>query len=649
MSFLNSLLDNDVNCISQLRMDRRTFDTLCQLLDHDGYVKSDGIVTLQEQVCIFLHIIAHHTKNRTIITRFFRSGETISRYFNSVLHGVLRLHKILLSPPKPISDNCLDDRWKVFKNCLGALDGTYIKVNVPEIDKPRYRTRKDSRVLRDALSRPNGLRVPTEMEVGGSSHDIRGIESRRTWSKGEEDALLLILYEVVASGQRCDTGSFKPGTITMIERRVAEICPNSGLRANPHIESKLKKWKKQYGIIYDMLNKSGFGWNDSLKCVDVDSDEVWKAYVQVLKLWTSVFIEFFHLIYEVMFFYSWQRKNERRVRNRITRTTELRTSFIDSLLDNDVTCISQLRMDRRTFVILCRLLRQDGYVKRDDTVTLEEQNCLGALDGTYIKVKVPKIDKPRYRTRKGEIATNVLGVCNPNMEFIFVLPGWEGSASDSRVLRDAISRPNGLKVPTAMEAGGSSNDNRWGESRRTWSRGEEEALLVLLDEAVASGQRCDTGAFKPGTLNMIERQLAEMCPNSGLRATPHIESKLKKWKEQYGIIYDMLNKSGFGWNDTLKCVEIDSDDAWKTYVQSNPSAKSWRDKPFPIYERLANIFGKDRATGHGAQTPIDLVNDINMEPDNDQIDDVGSPMSMNQTHSQLPTQSQLRVRQVGEV
>ncbi|XP_060673748.1 uncharacterized protein LOC112491959 isoform X2 [Ziziphus jujuba] len=150
MSFLNSLLDNDVNCISQLRMDRRTFDTLCQLLRDDGYVKSDGIVTLQEQVCIFLHIIAHHTKNRTIITRFFRSGETISRYFNAVLHGVLRLHKTLLRQPEPVSDNCLDDRWKVFTNCLGALDGTYIKVNVPENDKPRYRTRKGCYYLVDA-------------------------------------------------------------------------------------------------------------------------------------------------------------------------------------------------------------------------------------------------------------------------------------------------------------------------------------------------------------------------------------------------------------------------------------------------------------------------------------------------------------------
>ena len=56
-------------------------------------------------------------------------------------------------------------------------------------------------------------------------------------------------------------------------------------------------------------------------------------------------------------------------------------------------------------------------------------------------------DKPRYRTRKNEIATNVLGVCSQDMQFIYVLPGWEGSTSDSRVLRDAVSRGNGLIVP----------------------------------------------------------------------------------------------------------------------------------------------------------------------------------------------------------
>lgn len=72
---------------------------------------------------------------------------------------------------------------------------------------------------------------------------------------------------------------------------------------------------------------------------------------------------------------------------------------------------------------------------------------MGALDGTHVKVTVPTKLKGRYRSRKGEIVTNVLGVCAPDMQFIYVLPGWEGSAHDGRVLRDAISRLDGLRVP----------------------------------------------------------------------------------------------------------------------------------------------------------------------------------------------------------
>ncbi|KAK4396912.1 hypothetical protein Sango_1527800 [Sesamum angolense] len=76
------------------------------------------------------------------------------------------------------------------------------------------------------------------------------------------------------------------------------------------------------------------------------------------------------------------------------------------------------------------------------------KGCLGALDGTFIDVRVPLHEKGRYRTRKGQVAVNVLGVCNPNMQFIYVLSGWEGSAADSRVLRDAIHRDGGLRVPS---------------------------------------------------------------------------------------------------------------------------------------------------------------------------------------------------------
>ncbi|KAG8368005.1 hypothetical protein BUALT_Bualt15G0000300 [Buddleja alternifolia] len=76
------------------------------------------------------------------------------------------------------------------------------------------------------------------------------------------------------------------------------------------------------------------------------------------------------------------------------------------------------------------------------------QGCLGALDGTYINVQTPLAHKPRYRNRKGGISVNVLGVVDRNMNFVYMLRGWEGSAADGRVLRDTASRANGLKVPT---------------------------------------------------------------------------------------------------------------------------------------------------------------------------------------------------------
>ncbi|XP_025611997.1 uncharacterized protein [Arachis hypogaea] len=172
--------------------------------------------------------------------------------------------------------------------------------------------------------------------------------------------------------------------------------------------------------------------------------------------------------------------------------------------EGDRNCIWELRMNTNAFANLCELLQVQGGLTEDGHVSLPEQvatfliilahhkkkrslqvrfcrsgetvskyfnkvlkavmriqsmlfakatpvdedcGCLEALDGTYIEVIVPEYEKARYRTRKGKICTNVLGVCNREMGFVCVLSGWEGSASDSRVLRDAITRRNSLKIP----------------------------------------------------------------------------------------------------------------------------------------------------------------------------------------------------------
>ncbi|XP_024007217.1 putative nuclease HARBI1 [Eutrema salsugineum] len=68
------------------------------------------------------------------------------------------------------------------------------------------------------------------------------------------------------------------------------------------------------------------------------------------------------------------------------------------------------------------------------------KNCVGALDGTHIPATIIGRDVASYRNRKGEISQNALAACNFDLEFIYVLSGWEGSAHDSRVLSDALRK-----------------------------------------------------------------------------------------------------------------------------------------------------------------------------------------------------------------
>ncbi|XP_042046777.1 protein ANTAGONIST OF LIKE HETEROCHROMATIN PROTEIN 1-like isoform X1 [Salvia splendens] len=182
---------SDRSCIDNLRMDRNTFGRLCRILRDPAGLIDQKCVTVEEQVAIFLSILAHHKKTRVVGHDFMRSSETVSKYTHMVLRGVLTLHEIMLVKPNPVGDDCTDSRWKWFKGCLGALDGTYIPVRVPIVDTPRYRNRKgqvstntlavcdrqlrfvyvlpgwegsagDSRILRDAISRPLGLKVPKD-------------------------------------------------------------------------------------------------------------------------------------------------------------------------------------------------------------------------------------------------------------------------------------------------------------------------------------------------------------------------------------------------------------------------------------------------------------------------------------------------------
>ncbi|XP_074324810.1 uncharacterized protein LOC141661704 [Apium graveolens] len=179
----------DRRCRDELRLDIPRFEKLCHLLETRGGLVTTKHVTVKEVVALFLHILAHDLKNRTIQALFARSGETVSRQFHIVLGSLLKLGKDYIKKVDHSTSYVDDNQLKWFEGAVGALDGTHIKMTVPVEDRPRYRDRKgdistnvlatcdpdlcftyvlpgwegsasDPRVLRDALRRPNGLKVP---------------------------------------------------------------------------------------------------------------------------------------------------------------------------------------------------------------------------------------------------------------------------------------------------------------------------------------------------------------------------------------------------------------------------------------------------------------------------------------------------------
>ncbi|KAG8379089.1 hypothetical protein BUALT_Bualt07G0051900 [Buddleja alternifolia] len=159
---------------------------------------------------------------------------------------------------------------------------------------------------------------------------------------------------------------------------------------------------------------------------------------------------------------------------------------------NDETCVDNLKMSRNAFGCLCYILENSGGLINTKNVTIcytiskhfngvlpallelhilflikptpiEDdttnerwkwfKGCLDALNGTYILLRLAQKEKPLYRNSKGDASVNVLVVCDINMHYVYILSGWEGSAADSRVLKDVITREQWFRVLDGMQLG----------------------------------------------------------------------------------------------------------------------------------------------------------------------------------------------------
>jgi len=133
MSWLLEILRTPGEFHTQLRMNTEIFLDLLDLLVARYGLKPSMHISTHETLAIFLFVCGGNEPNRRTQNRFKHPGETINRKFNEVLNSLMAMaHDFIPKDPnfRALHRRIRGDRraYPHFKDCIGALDGTHIRV-----------------------------------------------------------------------------------------------------------------------------------------------------------------------------------------------------------------------------------------------------------------------------------------------------------------------------------------------------------------------------------------------------------------------------------------------------------------------------------------------------------------------------------------
>ena len=99
--------------------------------------------------------------------------------------------------------------------------------------------------------------------------------------------------ELRANPQYKAEGGFKTGYLVRLESMINARCLGSGLKVNPHIDSKTKLFRDKYSVLNEMFRTSGFSWDDTTKMIKSERqsyDNFCKVKFQTLSILDLEFI-----------------------------------------------------------------------------------------------------------------------------------------------------------------------------------------------------------------------------------------------------------------------------------------------------------------------------------------------------------------------
>lgn len=156
----------------------------------------------------------------------------------------------------------------------------------------------------------NGTEVNVDLTIERrDSHPLTGSDLRNVgfksellrWTKEMDNFLGKILVNRVRKGNKVD----KVLPTEAYDAAVSAISTKFGPHiTKDHIKNRLKTWKKQYGLIKQMLSHAGFEWDQTRKMISAN-DSTWSHYIKVCCVCKKIFVCRFakiHLKFPFSFF-----------------------------------------------------------------------------------------------------------------------------------------------------------------------------------------------------------------------------------------------------------------------------------------------------------------------------------------------------------
>ncbi|CAL5331503.1 unnamed protein product [Camellia sinensis] len=217
----------------------------------------------------------------------------------------------------------------------------------------------------------------------------------------------------------------------------------------------------------------------------------------------------------------------------------------------DTNCRSQLCMSKDAFATLVSMLKRTQFLRDNPQSKVEEQvDCVGAIDGTDFHVRVPNKDAQRYRGRKCYPIQNALAACSFDLKFTYILSGWEGSTSDSRILDNALT----IEMDKLINEEGSQECSvEIDKKHLKWNNQMDVVLIDSLLDQMLKGQKIGasfTSSAYRAASNAVSTKFSIHCDSN------HVRNRLKTLKRSLAMAKDMLTTdSGFGYNHSTQLIE----------------------------------------------------------------------------------------------